>query len=142
MNSSNIAIKATSLKLPAALKTQLESDAQRAGLSLHAFMVQTLADSVRRSRLRDAFLQDSLTALSDMKTSQSGYELGNVRAYFSDLASHRNRMRPPSRHSSTTDAATATSPKIVGSKPSKSTLLSEINGVVFEKTITTRPSHA
>lgn len=47
MNSSNVVSKPTSLKLPAALKTQLESDAQRAGLSLHAYMVQTLADSVR-----------------------------------------------------------------------------------------------
>ena len=44
-------IKPTSLKLPAALKTQLENDAQSAGVSLHAFMVQTLADSVRRTRI-------------------------------------------------------------------------------------------
>ena len=87
------ASKPTSLKLPAALKTQLENDAQKAGLSLHAFMVQTLADSVRRTRLREAFTQDSLTALGDMKTSGSGYELGNVRAYFSDLASHRKGLQ-------------------------------------------------
>ncbi len=93
MNSLNIASKPTSLKLPAALKTQLESDAQRAGLSLHAFMVQTLADSVHRTRLRDAFMQDSRTALSDMKTCQSGYELGNVQAYFSDQASHRKGLK-------------------------------------------------
>ena len=97
MNSLNTASKPTSLKLPAALKTQLESDAQRAGLSLHAFMVQTLADSVHRTRLRDAFMQDSLAALSDMKTSQSGYELGNVQAYFSDLASHRKGLKAKPR---------------------------------------------
>lgn len=48
-------------------------------------MVQTLADSVRRTRLRDAFTLDSMAALNDMKTSGSGYELGQVRAYFSDL---------------------------------------------------------
>jgi hypothetical protein len=94
MKSSNVASKPTSLKLPAALKTQLESDAQRAGVSLHAFMVQTLADSMRRARLRDAFMQGSLAALSDMKTSQSGYELGNARACFSDLASHRKGLKP------------------------------------------------
>jgi hypothetical protein len=94
MKSSNVASKPTSLKLPAALKPQLESDAQRAGVSLHAFMVQTLADSMRRARLRDAFMQGSLAALSDMKTSQSGYELGNARAYFSDLASHRKGLKP------------------------------------------------
>lgn len=97
MHATSIASKPTSLKLPAALKTQLEDDARRAGLSLHAFMVQTLADSVRRTRLREAFTRDSMTALSDMKTSGSGYELGNVRAYFSDLASHRKGLRAKPR---------------------------------------------
>jgi hypothetical protein len=70
------ASKPTSLKLPAALKTQLEQEAQRAGLSLHAFMVATLADSVRRTGLRDAWAQDSMNALSDMTASGSGHKLG------------------------------------------------------------------
>ena len=97
MSSISIVSKPTSLKLPVALKTQLENDAQRAGLSLHAFMVQTLADSVRRTRLREAFTQDALTALSDMKASGLGYELGDVRAYFSELVSHRKGLqaKPP-----------------------------------------------
>jgi hypothetical protein len=93
MPQASISTKPTSLKLPAALKTQLEDEAQRAGLSLHAFMVQTLADSVHRTRLRKAFTLDSMTALSDMKTIRAGYELGNVRAYFSDLASHRKGLQ-------------------------------------------------
>jgi hypothetical protein len=92
-----IARKPTSLKLPAALKTQLENDAQSAGLSLHAFMVQTLADSVRRTRLREAFTRDSMTAVSDMKISGSGYKLGDVRAYFSELASHRKGLQAKPR---------------------------------------------
>ncbi|MFZ2901424.1 MAG: hypothetical protein WA012_00475 [Rhodoferax sp.] len=93
MHVTSTASKPTSLKLPAALKTQLEHDAQRAGLSLHAYMLQTLADSVRRTRLREAFTRDSMEALSDMETSGSGYELGNVRAYFSELASHRKGLQ-------------------------------------------------
>lgn len=97
MHATSSASKPTSLKLPAALKTQLEDDAQKAGLSLHAFMLQTLADSVRRTRLREAFTRDSMTALSDMKTSGSGYELGNVRAYFSDLTSHRKGLQAKPR---------------------------------------------
>jgi hypothetical protein len=52
-------------------------------------MVQTLADSVRRTHLREAFVTDSMAALRDMKTNGSGYELGEVRAYFSELANHR-----------------------------------------------------
>jgi predicted transcriptional regulator len=85
--------KPTSLKLPAALKTQLEIDAQKAGVSLHAFMVQTLADSVQRTRLREAFAQDSQAALSDMKASGLGYELGSVRAYFSEMSKHRKSLQ-------------------------------------------------
>jgi len=85
--------KPTSLKLPAALKTQLEMDAQKAGISLHAFMVQTLAESVHRTLLREAFAQDSQAALSDMKASDVGYELGSVRAYFSDMSKHRKGLQ-------------------------------------------------
>ena len=87
------ASKPTSLKLPAALKTQLEHEAQRAGLSLHAFMVETLADSVRRTRLRDAWARDSINALSAMTASGSGHELGDVRAYFSKLTRHRHGLQ-------------------------------------------------
>ena len=95
--------KPTSLKLPAALKNQLEMDAQKAGISLHAFMVQTLAESVHRTRLREAFAHDSQTALSDMKASDVGYELGSVRAYFSEMYKHRKGLQtkpkalPPTR---------------------------------------------
>ncbi len=85
--------KPTSLKLPAALKTQLELDAQKAGISLHAFMVQTLSESVHRTRLREAFAQDSQAALSDMKVSGVGYELGSVRAYFSEMSKHREGLQ-------------------------------------------------
>lgn len=89
--------KPTSLKLPAALKSELESDAERAGLSLHAHMVQTLAESVRRTRLREAFAQDTAAALADMKTSGQGYELSTVRDYFSAMALHRKGLqaKPP-----------------------------------------------
>jgi len=93
MNTASAASKPTSLKLPVAIKTQLEEDAHKAGLSLHAYMVQTLADSVRRTRLCEAFTRDSISALSDMKASGLGYELGHVRAYFSDLASYRKGLQ-------------------------------------------------
>ena len=93
MHVTGTASKPTSLKLPATRKVQLEEDARKAGLSLHAFMLQTLSDSARRTRLREAFARESMAALSDMKTSGSGYELGTVHAYFSDLASHRKGLQ-------------------------------------------------
>jgi hypothetical protein len=48
---------------------------------------------VRRTRLRDAWAQDSINALSDMTASGSGHELGDVRAYFSRLARHRQGLQ-------------------------------------------------
>ena len=89
--------KPTSLKLPAGLKIQLETVAQKAGLSVHAYMVKALADTVRRANLREAFSLDSLDALNEMKTSGLGNELSDVRAYFSQLAAHREgRQSKPS----------------------------------------------
>lgn len=93
MPSTSNATRPTSLKLPAGLKAQLEGVAQNAGLSLHAFMIQALADTVRRTQMREAFAQDSIDALRDMKTSGLGYELGDVRTYFSQLAEHRKGQR-------------------------------------------------
>ena len=97
MPATSVASKPTSLKLPAALKAQLEDVAKDAGLSLHAFMVQTLADTVRLTRQREAFALDSAAALRDMKTNGAGYELGDVRAYFSELASHRKGLQAKPR---------------------------------------------
>ena len=81
--------KPTSLKLPAGLKTQLETVAQKSGLSVHAYMVKALADTVWRANLREAFSLNSMNALTEMKTSGLGHELGGVRAYFLQLAAHR-----------------------------------------------------
>jgi len=93
MPATSVANHPTSLKLPAALKAQLELDAKNAGQTLHAFMVQTLADSVRQTRLRETFTQDSATALHDMKASASGYEVDDVRAYFSAMGRHRKGLQ-------------------------------------------------
>jgi len=94
MPASSAASHPTSLKLPAALKAQLELDAQHAGLSLHAFMLQTLADSARRIRLKQSFALDARAALDDMKSNGSGYELGNVQRYFSAMKKHRKGLQP------------------------------------------------
>jgi hypothetical protein len=85
----------TSLKLPAALKLQLEEDAKQMGMSLHAFMVSTLADAAQRKRLRQTFAQDSAEALAVMKATGTGHALKDVRAYFSQLKEHRHGQSAP-----------------------------------------------
>ena len=85
----------TSLKLPNALKLQLEEDAKQVGMSLHAFMVSTLADAVQRKRLRQTFAQDSADALAVMKAAGTGHALDDVRSYFSQLKDHRQGQSAP-----------------------------------------------
>jgi HipA-like protein len=85
----------TSLKLPRALKLQLEEDAQQMGMSLHAFMVNTLADAAQRKRLRQTFAQDSADALAVMKATGKGHALDDVRLYFSQLKEHRQGQSAP-----------------------------------------------
>lgn len=85
----------TSLKLPSALKLQLEEDAKQMGMSLHAFMVSTLADAAQRKRLRQTFAQDSADALAVMKATGKGHALDDVRFYFSQLKDHRRGQSAP-----------------------------------------------
>jgi hypothetical protein len=85
----------TSLKLPGALKLQLEEDAKQMGMSLHAFMVSTLAEAAQRKRLRQTFVQDSADALAVMKATGTGHTLDDVRVYFSQLKEHRQGKSAP-----------------------------------------------
>jgi len=47
--------ESSGIKLPGALKQQLEEDAKQMGMSLHAFMVSTLADAAQRQCAASAF---------------------------------------------------------------------------------------
>jgi predicted transcriptional regulator len=87
----------TSLKLPAALKSEIDALAEERGISSHAFMVQTLAEAAQRARLRQTFQVESLEALHEMRETGKGYELDSVREYFRKLASHRQGKGPKPR---------------------------------------------
>ncbi|MEX1168415.1 MAG: ribbon-helix-helix protein, CopG family [Hydrogenophaga sp.] len=80
---------ATSLKLPAELKAAIDEDAKKLGMSSHAYMVKTLADTAQRARLRDRFHQDSLDALQEMDATGHGHEWTDVKAYFAQMAEFR-----------------------------------------------------
>lgn len=80
---------ATSLKLPTELKAAIDEDAKRLGLSSHAYMVKTLADSTERARLRAQFHQDSLDALKQMDETGLGHHWEDVKAHFHQMAEFR-----------------------------------------------------
>jgi predicted transcriptional regulator len=79
----------TSLKLPLALKAQIDESARKAGVSAHAFMLKTLGDATERARLREQFHQDALDALRGMEETGLAYDFEDVRAYFSAKATAR-----------------------------------------------------
>lgn len=88
---------ATSLKLPAELKAQIDETARNAGISAHAYMVKTLAEATQRAQLRGQFQQDALEALLDMKKTGLGHTLQDMRDYFAQLATYRKGqgLKPP-----------------------------------------------
>jgi predicted transcriptional regulator len=79
----------TSLKLPADLKARIDEAANAAGVSPHAYMLQALAETTERARLRQQFQADALEAHAHMHQSGLGYALGDVRQYFEKMAQHR-----------------------------------------------------
>ena len=85
----------TSLKLPGALKLQLEEDAKQMGMSLHTFMVNMLADAAKRKSLGQTFAQDSADALAVMNATGSAHALEDARVYFSQLKEHRQGQSAP-----------------------------------------------
>lgn len=87
---------ATSLKLPAELKAAIDEDAKKLGMSSHAYMIKTLADSAERARLREQFTQDALDAERDM-LERGGHDWEDVKAYFSARRRGENPEHPPLR---------------------------------------------
>lgn len=87
---------ATSLKLPAELKAAIDADARRLGLSSHAYMIRTLSEAAERSRQREQFTQDALTAERDM-LGRGAYTLDEAQTYFAARARGEPVQRPPLR---------------------------------------------
>jgi predicted transcriptional regulator len=72
---------ATSLKLPAAVKRDMERLAKKAGLTTHAFMVQTLAEKAANEKQHAKFVSDGLRAAQRMDETGLGYEFDEVKAF-------------------------------------------------------------
>lgn len=79
----------TSLKLPLALKARIDETARKAGVSPHAFMLNTLSVATEQALLRERFGHDAQDARAEMKATDLGHELSAVRDYFTRLAEFR-----------------------------------------------------
>ena len=83
---------ATSLKLPAELKAQIDETARKAGMTAHAFMVKALSDTARRAQQREQFQQDSLDALAEVERTGLAHTLDDVESYFEQRTLWRKGM--------------------------------------------------
>ena len=79
----------TSLKLPAAVKREIDEAARAAGTSSHAYMIDVLQKAVERQRLRDQFQRDAMEALREAEATGLGHDLADVEAYFAQMAEFR-----------------------------------------------------
>ena len=71
----------TSLKLPDALKKRINTLAELAGKSPHAFMVDVIAEQTERAEKRHVFIQSALEAKKDFDATGMGYDADEVHAY-------------------------------------------------------------
>ena len=85
---------ATSLKLPASVKAQIDASAAQAGMTAHAYMVRALAKTTERAKLRAQFLQDGQEAWDETERSGTAYYPQDVRAYFQAQAAWRRGEGP------------------------------------------------
>ena len=79
----------TSLKLPAAVKRDIDEAARAAGTSSHAYMIDVLQKAVERQRLRDQFQRDAMVALREAEATGLGPALADVQASFAHMAEVR-----------------------------------------------------
>ena len=73
---------ATSLKLPAELKAQIDETARKAGMTAHAFMVKALSDTAKRAAQREQFDIDTQEALAEVERTGLVHRMEDVETYF------------------------------------------------------------
>lgn len=61
---------ATSLKLPAELKAQIDEVTHKADVTAHAYRGRALTDTARRAQKREQFDQDTMEALAEVKRTE------------------------------------------------------------------------
>lgn len=89
-----MAITATSLKLPATLKAEIDKLARRSGESTHAVMVRALGEHVAAAKRYRSFVDDAVRA--DVATQETGvgYAMQDVHKYMAAKVRGEPAKRP------------------------------------------------
>ena len=89
-----MAVDAACLKLPAALKAELDRRACASGETTHAIMVRALSEYVAAGKSYRGFLDDAERANAAMLESGACYAAGSVHAYILAKARGEKARRP------------------------------------------------
>ncbi len=85
---------ATSLKLPDPLKQRLARLAEAAGVTPHAYMVDTLSREVQRAELREQFVAEAAESERETLTSGKAHPLEAAFGYLEAKLAGR-KVKPP-----------------------------------------------
>ena len=89
-----MAIRATSLKLPAKLKDRIDRVARQEGETPHALMVRALESQVDSMEKHAQFVKDALEAKKEMEETGIAYAAEDVHAYLRAKARGEKVRRP------------------------------------------------
>ncbi len=87
----------TTLRLPEALKSRIDTLAEQAGDSAHAFMVKTLDEATQRMERQHEFHAEAERRLQHMQESGEYLTLEDVRSYAQALARNETPSKPSPR---------------------------------------------
>jgi predicted transcriptional regulator len=84
----------TTIKLPATLKKRIASLVKHTGQSVHAFMLEAIAEKAELADKRRLFVEDALDAEREMEASGLAYDAEDVHQYLRERAQGKQPRRP------------------------------------------------
>jgi predicted transcriptional regulator len=94
LNEVRVSKTSTSVKLPSALKARVAELSHCEGKTVHAWLVEAIAQQVARSEMREVFIADALTAADAIDAGAAVYAAEEVHAYLISRASGVRARRP------------------------------------------------
>ena len=87
----------TTIKLPATLKKRIASLVKHTGQSVHAFMLEAIAEKAEFAEKRRLFVEDALEAEREMEASGLAYDAEDVHDYLRERSRGKQPKRPQPR---------------------------------------------
>lgn len=84
----------TTIKLPSTLKKRIATLVKDTGQSVHAFMLEAIAEKAELAEKRRSFVEDALEAEREMEASGLAYDAADVHQYLRARAQGKQPKRP------------------------------------------------